>query len=284
MKLVKFLLSMSIVWVLTIQSRCKKEQDPCENQAQFKADFTIGEMVQDSFVPTDTLLNVNFQVAVKANDKYQSFKWKIGDEPRDFANQQTVKLNFPADLAGRTFKITLFAKGVTNPDCVPLPNDDGLDTIIKQFTIGCNANFQECKSATRSIKQAYLGKWRGSLDDAPNHEFDIQIADFGADPNVSDDTLFYNLRLYNLPEGCGGPQTFNAVTACGGKTISPFFYANEISEFGYNGFYISDAFGIGCCPPIKMYGQVVKSPQNLLIIYLTHKKDGKKQKFTGRRL
>lgn len=289
MKVTKFVMMLSVFWLLSIQSRCKKEEeDDCANQGFFKAGFTVGEMVGDSLVATDTIMNVNFQLAVRADQKYDSIKWRIGDDSREYTNQQTVKLNFRPEFAGEKLKVTLFARGKPHFVCALPSYDDGLDTVVKYFTIACNPSFSECRRGTSKLSKAqlYMGKWRGSDSDNPSREFDVQIVDLGDDPNSLDDTMFYNLRVYNLPESCGGPQDFlnSSFTACGGKVVNPFFFAPEIQEFGYNGFYLDGkTTPSGCCGQMKMFGIVDKKDINKIIIYQTPK-TGLKKTFIGRRL
>jgi hypothetical protein len=290
MKVIKFFMMLSVFWLLSIQSRCKKEEeiDSCANLGVFKAGFMLGEIVGDSLVETDTIMNINFQVAMRADDNYDSVKWRIGGDPRDFLNQQTVKLSFPSSLAGESIKVTMFARGKPNNVC-PLPtNDDGLDTVVKYFKIACNPNFVECKNSPKISNkiQTFIGKWRGSNSDNPNREFDVQIVDFGEGPSIRNDTLFYNLRIYNLPENCGGPQDFlnSATTACGGKVTNPFFYAPEVEEFGFSSFYVSGGIGAGCCPPMAMFGRIDKKDRNMITINQILNKTGAKKTFVGRRL
>ncbi|MDZ7878184.1 MAG: hypothetical protein U5L45_10965 [Saprospiraceae bacterium] len=285
MKIFNFLFSIIFIYAVCIQSHCKKEEENlCLKIPLFKADFMIGETIQDSLIPTDTILNVNFQVTLKANEKYESIKWKVGEDPRNFENQQVVKLNFKPNNAGETIQVTLFAKGKSDATCPLLPNDDGLDTIVKSFTIACNKNIGGCNSTSLNINQQYLGKWKGSLDDNLNRQFVVQIVDFGEDPNSRDDTLFYDMRIYNLPEGCGGTWLPNNYDGCGGDKISPSSVAYPITEPSFKGFYSGFAASPCCSGNILMFGKIDNLDRNKIIIYVKDKSNSSLKIFRGSRV
>ena len=269
---------LSSLWLISIQSRCKDEPtpDPCLAKKTPTADFAIAEMVGDSLVTTDTISNTEMQVVVHASPLYQSYKWKIGSDPREWTTSR-VTLSFDNSLSGETIQVTLIAKQAVDKTC--FLDDDGIDTIVKKFTIACPSDLR-CINAPVTFKRHYLGKWRGIIQDEPNKEFDVSIVDFGRDPNERDDTVFYDMRIYNLPENCGGNQKTGA---CGGQIISPYFFAPTISEGGYKAFYCRREYQFTCCPPMSMFGKIDPNDRNRITIYMNYT-DGRKRIFNGRRL
>jgi hypothetical protein len=129
MKQLKSLIPLFILGLFLFFGACQKKEevkiDPCVGVK--KADFKIYEQVSDSLFESDKALLYNF-VEFKANEDYESYSWTIGDDDR-IRTTKKVRLYFadPTPL----LQIRLIAKRKPRPDC--LPNDKGIDTIVKTF-------------------------------------------------------------------------------------------------------------------------------------------------------
>ena len=251
---------------------CKDEPtDPCDIDKSFKANFVIGEMIKDSFMITDTISNPDMLMTAVGDGWYKSYRWTIGDDPREFTTQK-VKLSFADALSGRTFSIRLIAER-DNAGCSQ--RGIQIDTIVKKFTVAVPKTCDYCKAPVK-FERAFIGKWRGSLSNAPNEIFDINIVDFGRRPDTSILTLFWGMRIYNLPKGCGGLQ---GKGACGGLEVNPVFYAPETFG-GYRNFTSSitssrDNNSGGCCyccnGPFTLYGSVDIADRNKISVTVKYK-------------
>lgn len=111
--------------------------DPCYVTNPLSPDFSIEEVVgitlQASFF-TDTVLTNGFSsVRFTAMHGYQSYSWQIGTDDREFTDR-VVSLQF-LDPIG-TISVRLIAKKYDwqlDPTC--RPDDDGLDTMVRQLTV-----------------------------------------------------------------------------------------------------------------------------------------------------
>ena len=122
----------SILLILALLAgcqKCKKEikPDPCLGVK--KANFKIYEKVVDSLFETDKALKNNF-IIFQADEDYESYEWKVGNDARTWKTKK-MSLRF-ADIT-IPLEIRLIAKRKPRPDCIP--NDDGVDTIVKPFQI-----------------------------------------------------------------------------------------------------------------------------------------------------
>jgi hypothetical protein len=280
MKLINLYPLLAVIIILSVQSRCKRESDLCLNPSPFKADFTLGEIIGDSLVATDTL--TFFRMTARAAEKYASIKWEIGNDARNFENKQEVNLDFNTPLIGQTFTVRMIAKGQPNTMC--FPDDDGIDTVTKQFTRVCTTIQYSClnKSGYKYIPPVF-GVWRGATTDNPNHTFEVTLVDFGeyAQPGAS--VAGQGSRIFNLPEGCGGVWIRGNLNGCGGGPALPISMGREIGV-GALAFSSDDASGSSCCPyNSKMFGRITDKARKEIIIYLT---DSKKQTtiFKGKRV
>jgi hypothetical protein len=280
MKVFKICLVLIAIGVLIIQSGCKK--DPCLIENYFKADFTLGEIIGDSLIATDTL--TFYRMTAHAAAKYDYMKWEIGSDPRNFENQQEVGLNFGTEYVGQTFTVRLIAKGKANTAC--FPDDDGIDTVTKKITRVCSIGSGEYSCLNQpSLKHlpAPFGVWRGSVSDNPTREFDVTLVDFGQYPPPGANSG-YNSRLFNLTEGCGGPWMTNNLNGCGGGPAEPTSKGLEVAT-GALAFYAKNTEGTRCCMAFKtLFGRVNEKDRNQIAIYMTQFSTGQKTVFTGRRI
>ncbi len=281
MKALKFFLLLALFGVLSIQSRCKKD-DPCMIEKPFKADFTLGELIGDSLIATDTL--TFFRMTARAAEKYESMQWKIADDARTFDNQQEVGLNFGTQFVGQTFTVRLIAKGRANTAC--FPDDDGIDTITKQFTRVCSigSGAYDCLNQPGSkYTPAPFGTWRGSISTNPSRQFDVTLVNFGQYPPPGAPSGSAS-RLFNLTEGCGGPWTTNNLNGCGGGPALPTSKGIEVAVSAF-AFRAENTEGTSCCTPFKtLFGRVNEKDRNQITIYMTEFRTEQKSVFTGRRV
>jgi hypothetical protein len=111
---------------------CKKEVppvDPCRDARPFSADFRILEHVGDSLVETNRVLHYNI-VTLEAKGDYDTYEWQIRDEAVPRTGKRVV-LRFLEDAIG----IIDIALRATQQPSVCLPEDDGIDRVVKTLTV-----------------------------------------------------------------------------------------------------------------------------------------------------
>ena len=127
---------------------CKKCKDdppvnPCEGKSALKADFrmfTISGNNKDTvFMPAlmDTVYvkdpeQYSGSVTFQAIGNYDSVRWRVGGDARIFKTN-TFALNFDNETAKSDIDVVLI--GYKKPDAACFPNDDGVDTVKKTFTV-----------------------------------------------------------------------------------------------------------------------------------------------------
>jgi hypothetical protein len=271
--------------ILQFVISCKKATDnngyDCRNAKPVSSDFEVGESLGGIFYKTDTI-DINNAAYFKAAGRFDSLIWKIGDDPRRFITP-FISLQFSAADAGKTLTAKLSVKGKPDINCIP--GDKDSVTTAKTFTIVCTDSVNAVALGVAYTKPAFLGRWSGADINNPNEKFTVSIANFGTDPDMHDDTIFYGIRIYNLPKGCGGRIDFvqPGNSACGGTLLSPFFYAYQPNQWGYAGFTLTESPQSGCCPGIKMSGYVFKT-DSIRIEYEVLNPVLKKYIFAGKRI
>lgn len=161
---------------------CKpKKPDPIPNTANFKADFTIKERVGEIWVETDSVVISN-SISFTANDNYDSYEWKIGDDNSTYTTKScsTIFLTAEGDVTVR-----LIAKGKKNPYA---PNDDGVDTVYKTFKV-----MEWGKSQT-------IGEYEGYVEGRPNDKFTVTVKHINID-------FYSKYFIKNIQKGCVGYNT-----------------------------------------------------------------------------
>jgi hypothetical protein len=220
-----------LVGMLLVVLACKKIEQPemannnnCDCLNEVSAEFKVGQMFQDKFVELDTihmylgyyngfpelLTNcfVNFSAKI---ENAISYEWQVGNNSivqtdKDFGL-------FFSDTIG-TIPVRLIVHSKTNKIC--FPDDDGIDTVVKNITIMTMPN------------PPLFGKYKGYHLDSPNEELVIEIdtAMIFENPNYT----FLSIR--NLPEGnhFDGLGEYNTISFLG---IIP--YGGEDGFFQYIG-------------------------------------------------
>lgn len=111
---------------------CRKNEvkpvDPCAAAKPFEPDFYIQEEVGDSLIKTDKVLQYGF-VVFEAAETYDSYEWKIGEDPRSFTERK-VRLLFTDTI--KSIEVQLIA---TKKASACFPTDKTVDTIRKNFSV-----------------------------------------------------------------------------------------------------------------------------------------------------
>lgn len=278
MKRFYFLLLLPLLTMFLIPACGDDEMpaDPCDGKAPFRANFEIGEVIGDTPFVTDTV--VRSYVTFSAEVGYGSYRWFIGTDTTA-RTQREFTLRFDDAFIGQHFTVTLVATKPFYDNC--FPEDDGIDTLSKTFYLACSELWDVCVNGYPDFALGfpYEGKYEGYLSDAPDHRFTVQIVNFGIDPIPNDDIFWYYLRIYNLPEGCGGP----APGYCGGLEVDPSYGTYDV-QWGYRGFHASGFnWGSECCTSVKLWGRLAPSDPDQIIIDMLIK-DGAKKQFIGSRV
>jgi len=238
---------------------CRKKDLPVVNSCIPDQSFEAGFQMSDSyysghFADTDTI--INFRASFRADSIYTSYKWIVGNHA-DTIKTRNFSLLFSIAELGKTLPIQLIATGAKNP-CNP--NDDGIDTVNRTLTIMYLAGLdnEAFYPLQTVIKAPYLGKWHGSFKDNPTDTFTMFINNNGRAPGGVSIATFYGFRVYNLPKGptfkweSRNPLISTCVNINPNEDILKYF-GYEISEIGFNGFYIERAPS-GCKPNAEMWG------------------------------
>ena len=152
------------------------------------ASFTIKEatafvgLPDYLFIDTDTCYRsiVDFEAIDTEAD---SFIWQIGTEPEPRYGRK-VRITFPDNMRGSTFTIRLIIKAKPNAICNP--NDDGIDTVIRQFYF-----------MKTGEDLSWEGTYYGSDEDKPDSLYTIVLGhnyDIATDKN--------SFLLFGIPRGC----------------------------------------------------------------------------------
>ncbi len=134
--------------------------NPCEGveevTADFKMEYSMGYGEDEQWYEADTILEV-MTVRFSAIGNYDSIKWKVGLDPRVF-----TKKEFSLEFDNQdNIQIRMIGFRAPNLDC--FPNDDGVDTVLKQLTI-----FPDEKSLV-------LGEFDGYFLSEPDSLFTMKI-------------------------------------------------------------------------------------------------------------
>jgi len=235
---------------------CGDEPNPCKEKKPFTADFGIYQSLGDSLYIIDTVLlvdpafrertlNSSEAIVFKASGDYDTYEWKIGDDPRIFTQKQFA-LNFDRAALGE-IKVTLTATGKAVTSC--FADDDGRDTQVQSFRILRGEDFS----------LSILGKFEGYVTSNPSRKFTFEIRDFGLPPINWDPNNHYYIRTHNFPEGCSESLPF---------ALDRFSYG--INQFSFSEFYmLRPGTSPDCVEPeriIDAYGKV-STNGNIKIFY-----------------
>src|SRR6187431_1814366 len=87
---------LTTVFLLLFSCGKKQVEDPCKGKIQPVPEFAVKEIVGDTAFLADTVFRDN-AVRFEALTQYQTVKWKIGSDPRDFT-QPIFQLYFFNDI------------------------------------------------------------------------------------------------------------------------------------------------------------------------------------------
>jgi hypothetical protein len=267
-------LVLAICFTILTLSCCDNEIDPCKKLQPVSAEFEFQQrfMGNDSIFAVDTVLlryvrGAHFarRVYFSAFEEDATYSWKVGDDSRTFTEKEFF-LEFDEPIG--EVDVTLIVNKQPNTSC--FPSDNGQDTVQHTLAILSDNNHP----------YAFEGTFAGAHTDAPSDVFEITIIDFGPTPTIDPyDPGHYDIRIFNLPKGCGGNE------------ITPARYAPEISESTYREFYFdgTGATQAGDCPQLfDGLGKLSNNQQTLTIEYTIQTViDGEvkytKKKFVGTR-
>jgi hypothetical protein len=164
------------------------DPDPCKGKTLRKASFTIAERVfwyeVDTIQYTDTVLSENTVIfeadTAYSNFDFISYEWKVGTDDRTWTTKKFAL--FFSEAFGQ-IEVRLIAKW--RPDLKCFPNDDGVDTVYRTFTV------------IDRDDNPVLGVYRGATQKKPNEIFDVTIGFDNAD-----DSYF----IRNINNGCNSFQ------------------------------------------------------------------------------
>lgn len=206
--------------LVTLQS-CKKcndprdpdceNYDPCMDAKQTSAAFTIKEAtytqiieprLADFLMDTDSVYfsSVYFEATQADAD---SFIWQIGSEIEPRYGKQ-VNVKFPDNMRGSTFTIRLIVKRTPNTRC--FPNDDGIDTVIRQFYF---VRFNEPLS--------WEGTYYGSDDNKPDSLYTIVLGH--SFDEVEEENI---VKVFGVPRGCRDTMNISNNGFVGFKNMNIF--------------------------------------------------------------
>lgn len=184
-----FLLLSGVIFIMgcdcddPTDSKCSN-YDPCYEVAEVKANFNFYEGIGDTLIQTDTVLNLH--VTFKAEEEYDKVKWLIGDDPREWTDEQFTLIFRDTG----TYKITLMVERTPNKGC--FPNDDGLDTLVKYFT----------RLGDLGDNHPIIGDYHGYLASNPEDTFTVNVKyelKWQGDPADPSDNHFF---VFNINKGC----------------------------------------------------------------------------------
>ena len=150
--------------------------DPCEGvtevTADFKMEYSMGIDDYIQWYEVDTICEVDM-VRFSAVGKYDSIKWKVGLDPREFTEKE-FSLRF---MEKGSVQIRMIGFRAPNLEC--FPTDDGIDTIFKQLTI------------VPREESLILGEFDGYFQSEPDTPFTMKIV-----------RLYNSIWTPEFPKGC----------------------------------------------------------------------------------
>lgn len=186
---------------------CAKLYPPTSASFTIKEGFAAGGLPASLFIDTDTCYNyiIDFE-AVQA--EADSFIWQIGTEPEPRYGKK-VRITFPEALRGSTFTIRLIIKAKPNTTCNP--NDDGIDTVIRQFYF-----------MKRNETLSWEGTYYGSDNEKPDSLYTIVLGHRYNELEKND-----YLKVYGIPRGCTDTLLIRGTTNNLSTYKKPFFVSPD---------------------------------------------------------
>jgi hypothetical protein len=209
--------------------------NPCLDKKLVEAKFTMGELIPgegndpDSVIVSDTVLTDN-TIIFKASEDYDSYSWKIGDDPKVFISKE-VKIYF--QYPENRVPVRLIIKKSPYKSC--FPNDDGIDTLVKYLTV-------------ISRKQnPIFGEYRGGNQSNVSDIFNIQ---------VTHDSFFDQINILNINKDCYPID----------ETIG---LRGFLTRMAYKKMYFYSGFFYKSCSDPKGWLALDKSGKNIQVVYST---------------
>lgn len=173
--------------------------------------------------------------------------------------------NNPSEYTTRWFTLQFsFAQlGQTIPVTLIATKNGQSDTVKKHFTVMAVKGTPIDQVSPFVIDLNYLGKFKGAFEDEPNHSFVVNIVNFGAAPAITNGRYFWDFRVLNMPEGCGGFYAVNQ--PCVVKEFSPAYYSYSF-QYTFKSFYVNEGDSLGCCPSAVLYGHIDSVNRDKIII------------------
>jgi hypothetical protein len=179
------------VFIITFCISCrKKNENLCEGKTKPSGKFLIKELIGDTAFIADTVYRDNY-VQFQALDNYESVTWKLGSDPRHWADTE-FSLSFINALG--TIPINFTGKKTPNTLC--FPNDNGIYSSSKKLTM-----VEQLQKPYVTISPL-VGKYKGYFTDSPNDTFTTRIDYFDStkyEVAVTGSKNFY--WLSNMPKG-----------------------------------------------------------------------------------
>jgi hypothetical protein len=217
----KYFLSFFII-TLFISGSCRRNHDnPCEGKVHPKAEFRILETLSDTAFEADTIFRDNF-VGFKALIAYDSVFWKLGNDPRDFT-QQEFGLSFYGILG--TVPVTF--KGYKRPVTNCFPTDNGVYIATRNLTL-----VEQIEKPILTLSPL-IGKYQGSFTNTPNDTFTVRIEYFDSVKYSVSFPGFNNFYwVSNFPKGFRGTTSI--------AVAFPELNQGRDIEMGYKCFQFGD--------------------------------------------
>jgi hypothetical protein len=209
--------------------------DPCWDQTQADASFTIYEVLQEMPIQrlngftgedaaTDTIINWN-TARFKADFEAEYYEWRVGDDPRVWNTREfTLKFRsiptyFPVEVSLKVYK-------PTNKSCFPNSND--------------TAEFRRSIVTVPRDSSLMINRFEGYLE---------------SDPNTLN---FFELEPEQHSSGREGYRV-RGINQCSLNLEVGATYA-----IGYRSAFISTrAIGVGCCLGLSGYGVIDRTTNQL---------------------
>lgn len=214
----------SVFLILLICGSCIKQENPCHGIKHIKADFYMQEICTNNGCPDfwqnyqtsycsggwiqfTSTSSVN--TSIIPNDTV-SYEWHIG---AGVYHGNTYSLNFGTAPNGSIIPVMLIVR--QKPDSLCIPNDNGIDTIIKSLTIDRTTFF--C-----------YGTWKGAYTDSPSDTSTILIAK-GYSASIQDSTPYIK---YLYPATVDTLMGYDRSREDFRQEISIVLGSNNISAYG----------------------------------------------------
>jgi hypothetical protein len=219
--------------------------DPCAGATPVKASFTIYEVVGAAKVATDTV--VFGPVLFSADERYDSYEWRIGTDSRVWSDSSFGLAFWQRDAdEGVPIPVQFVGRRAPQTDC--FPNDDGVDTIVRYLV------------PVSLYNSPILGSYRGYRTDDTTDVYEVDIFWKNRDALV----------VRNINKGCrdsANQEYALTVKEMGAKSIS----INGVARYD----------GRGCKNP---FGTLILHNDGRLVANYVYDKDRKQATFIGRKV